>query len=166
VTAYIGLGANLGDSQAMLARAVEEIAALPGCRLLRTSRVYRTEPQGYKEQPWFHNQVLALEPGPSWTPEALLQALLSLEQKLGRQRNDQAPRYGPRVVDLDLLLFGDREMQTQGLTLPHPRMRERAFVLVPLAEIAPDLVFPDGLGVQAARDAISHSVTEDTISQE
>lgn len=127
--------------------------------------MYVTEPQGFKEQPWFHNQVLELECGPTWTPEAMLEGLLKVEQELGRQRNDRQQRFGPRIIDLDLLLFGDCVRETPRLTLPHPRMRGRAFVLVPLQDIAPDLVFPDGQSLGAALSALSFALDGNRISQ-
>jgi 2-amino-4-hydroxy-6-hydroxymethyldihydropteridine diphosphokinase len=159
----VGLGANLGDSAASLARACQALAALSDLCLDALSSVYRTEPQGFREQPWFHNQVARLLCGASWTPLALLDALLQLEQHLGRERG--GPRFGPRSIDLDLLLFGDSVLQDARLRLPHPRMRERAFVLVPLREIAPDLVFPDGQSIAQAIDRLAFQVEKTAIRQ-
>lgn len=171
--AYVGLGANLGDCVATLGKAVRELATLPGCELAQTSPLYRTEPQGLKEQPWFHNQVAALAVGDVWTPWAMLEVLLDIEARLGRQRGKrvgqgkgQGERFGPRHIDLDLLLFGDCRLQGPKLILPHPRMRERAFVLVPLHDIAPELVFPDGESLKAALDKITFHVHGDTIRQD
>lgn len=121
----------------MLARARAGIAALPGCALLAASSIYETEPQGYADQPWFHNQVLAVtaaEPDPA----RLLRSLLALETRLGRRRD--GPRFGPRCIDIDLLLYGDVLLDDPVCALPHPRLCERAFCLVPLLELAPDLV--------------------------
>ncbi len=140
--------------------------AWPQCELLQVSPLYRSEPQGLKDQPWFSNQVTALALGDTWTPHKLLQGLLALERELGRTRGPNAPRFGPRVIDLDLLLFGNVMLEEQGLMLPHPRMRERAFVLVPLYDIAPDLMFPDGGSLQEALAALHCEVRGDAIFQE
>jgi 2-amino-4-hydroxy-6-hydroxymethyldihydropteridine diphosphokinase len=131
-----------------LAAARERLEELPGARLVKASKVYETEPWGLKDQPWFHNQVLLLRLDPDWTPQAFLEALLGIEKDMGRKREGE--RFGPRIIDLDVLLFGDVVLESDALILPHPRMRLRAFILVPLAEIAPDLVFPDGEGVGLA----------------
>ncbi len=132
VLAYVGLGANLGDRDATIRRAVE----LLGAR--RVSTVCETEPWGYVDQPRFLNGVAEVETDEG--PRALLERLFEIERALGRTR--AGPRYGPRTIDLDLLLYGDLELDEPGLTLPHPRMHERAFVLEPLAELAPELVVP------------------------
>lgn len=131
-----------------MAAAGARLEALPGARLVKASKVYETEPWGLKDQPWFHNQVLLLRLDPDWTPLAFLKALLGIEKDMGRKREGE--RFGPRIIDLDVLLFGDVVLESDALILPHPRMRLRAFILVPLAEIAPDLVFPDGEGVGLA----------------
>jgi 2-amino-4-hydroxy-6-hydroxymethyldihydropteridine diphosphokinase len=149
VTAYVSLGSNQGDAPANLAAAREALAAMPEVKLLLASSVYRTEPQGLREQPFFVNQAIALACAPGLRAEILLERLLSIENALGRVRRG-AVRFGPRVIDLDLLLFGDARMESQRLVLPHPRMMERAFVLLPLAEIAPELVLPQGLTVPQA----------------
>ncbi len=159
----MGLGANIGDAAGALVRACQALVALPDLRLDALSSVYRTEPQGFREQPWFHNQVARLLCGASWTPLALLDALLQIEHYLGRERG--GPRFGPRSIDLDLLLFGDCVLQDARLIVPHPRMRERAFVLVPLREIAPDLVFPDGQTLTQAMDRLAYQVEKTAIRQ-
>jgi 2-amino-4-hydroxy-6-hydroxymethyldihydropteridine diphosphokinase len=133
--AYVGLGANLGDREATIRRAVE----LLGAR--RVSALRETEPWGYADQPRFLNGVAELETDEG--PRALLERLLAVERELGRTR--EGPRYGPRTIDLDLLLYGEQTIREPGLTVPHPRLHERAFVLEPLAELAPGLVVP-GLG--------------------
>ena len=124
---------------------------MPGVKVRAASNVYFTEPQGFKDQPWFANQVLALDCDPETDPLDLLLRLLSLETAMGRVRPDgdrdgagEAPweRFSPRIIDLDLLLFGDLVLGARPLTLPHPRMHERAFVLVPLLELDPDVVIP------------------------
>ena len=149
VIAYVGLGSNQGDGPAVLASARKAVAAFPGVRLSAASSLYRTEPQGLREQPFFTNQVLRLDCDPGLHPVSLLDMLLETENLLGRVR-EEAVRFGPRTVDLDLLLFGNESMNSERLTLPHPRMLERAFVLIPLAEIAPDLSLPQGMSVAEA----------------
>ena len=134
--AWIGLGANLGQPQSTLAQALREIAALPGTVLLQTSSVYRSAPV-QASGPDFYNAVAAIETQQS--PQALLQALQAIELAHGRERPF---RNAPRTLDLDLLLYGDLVVDEPGLTLPHPRMHLRAFVLRPLLEIAPALVHP------------------------
>ncbi|WP_295384400.1 2-amino-4-hydroxy-6-hydroxymethyldihydropteridine diphosphokinase [uncultured Thiodictyon sp.] len=133
VLAYIGLGSNLDDPRAQVARAMDELAGLPGCTLAARSSLYATAPVGPVAQPDFVNAVVAL--ATTLAPLALLGALQGLERDHGRVRD--GTRWGPRTLDLDLLLFGDLQIHLPGLVLPHPEMRRRAFVLVPLAEIAP-----------------------------
>jgi 2-amino-4-hydroxy-6-hydroxymethyldihydropteridine diphosphokinase len=130
--AYIGLGSNLGDREETIRRAVELLGAA------RVSTLIETEPWGYADQPRFLNAVAELETDEP--PRALLTRLLEIERELGRTR--EGPRYGPRTIDLDLLLYGDDRLDEPGLGLPHPRLHERAFVLEPLAELAPELVVP------------------------
>jgi 2-amino-4-hydroxy-6-hydroxymethyldihydropteridine diphosphokinase len=136
-TAYVALGSNLDDPEAQVERGFAALAALPGTLLRARSRRYRTPPWGVVDQPDFVNAVARLET--SLAPHALLDALLAIEARAGRVRG---LRYGPRVLDLDLLLYGDCELREAGLTLPHPRLHERAFVLLPLADLAPDLEVP------------------------
>ncbi len=137
--AYISLGSNLGDRAAYLARARAEVERSPGVRVTAASSLYETEPVGFREQGWFLNQVIAVET--LLAPTELLGRLQEIENLLGRVRT---LRWGPRVIDLDLLLYGRLVVATPELILPHPRMYERGFVLIPLCEIAPDLVHPDG----------------------
>ena len=165
ITAYVGLGSNLGDGPALLAAAREALAALPGVSLSRASSLYLTEPQGVRDQPFFTNQALELACGPDMRAGALLEALMATEQTLGRVRQG-AVRFGPRTVDLDLLLFGNEVMNSERLTLPHPRMLERAFVLVPLAEIAPDLMLPQGMSVAEALGLLRYRRQGNVICQE
>lgn len=145
--AFISLGSNLDDPEAQVEQALLEIAALPATRLLARSSLYRTAPVGYLDQPDFINAVAQVETG--LTPHELLDALLQLEQRRGRLR---AFRNAPRIIDLDVLLYDDLSCHEHGLTVPHPRMHERAFVLLPLLEIAPQCVIP-GLGAAAERMA-------------
>ena len=139
-TAFVCLGSNLGDAESNLALARKGLAALADVRLVCASSVYMTEPQDHADQPWFRNQVVQLWLGARYQPEALLRDLLELEARLGRVRStDPALRYGPRCIDIDLLLIDALRLETPFCTLPHPRMTRRAFVLEPLAEIAPGL---------------------------
>lgn len=147
-TAYIGLGSNLGDREAFLACGRKAIFArlrVPGGTMLSSS-IYETAPMYDLDQPPFLNQVVAIDT--ELAPEAVLRVLLAIEAQNGRERT--RPN-GPRTLDLDLLLVDRKIIQTPALTLPHPRLLERAFVLVPLLEIAPDLIHPlTGRPLQAA----------------
>ena len=162
--AFIGLGSNMDNPPQQLAAARSALTALPDVQLLAISPVYRTAPQGIKDQPWFHNQVAHLACGPQWSAPALLDALLALETALGRQRLGEA-RFGPRRIDLDLLLFGAELCKNERLCLPHPRMFERAFVLAPLQDIAPELVFPDGRSLRICLAALTYRIQADCIYQ-
>jgi 2-amino-4-hydroxy-6-hydroxymethyldihydropteridine diphosphokinase len=133
--AYVGLGANLGDREGTILAAVTE---LPG--VVAVSPLRETDPVGVTDQPQFLNGVVALET--ELAPRELLDLLLAVERRLGRERRE---RWGPRTIDLDLLLYGDEVIDEDGLTVPHPRLSERRFVLEPLADLAPKLVVP-GLG--------------------
>lgn len=133
-TAYIGLGSNLGDKEANLKRALELLDRSPGLRVTRTASFYRTAPVGYTRQDWFLNTVAEVET--ALAPGELLTLLLAIEKELGRVRTIH---WGPRMVDLDLLLFGGEEIDTPDLVVPHPRLSQRAFVMAPLAELAPEL---------------------------
>lgn len=160
--AYICLGSNMGDALACLATAREQLA-ISG-QLTAISSIYRTEPQDDKAQPWFHNQVVALET--FLAPRQLLVALQAIESNMGRVR-DAAHRFGPRVIDLDILMM--ENIETSGgnppLELPHPRMDRRAFVLVPLREIAPRLILPNGQSIDSLLGALEHRVEGDKIFQ-
>jgi 2-amino-4-hydroxy-6-hydroxymethyldihydropteridine diphosphokinase len=137
VTVFVALGSNLGDPPAQIRRALGTVAALPETRLVARSSLYRNPPSGYLDQPEFINAVAQIET--RLEPRELLEQLLAIERAHGRVRN--VPN-GPRTLDLDILLYGERTVREPGLTIPHPRMLERAFVLVPLAEIAPEAVVP------------------------
>ena len=139
-TAFIGLGSNLEDPHSQLQRAFAELDRLPDTRLVARSSLYRSAPLGYPDQPEFVNAVAEIET--ALTPQALLQALLQIERKHGRERTF---RNAPRTLDLDVLLYDDVQMHEHGLTIPHPQMHLRAFVLQPLLEIAPDVGIP-GIG--------------------
>ena len=132
--AYVGVGANLGDREATIRKAVE----LLGGDVVAVSRLRETEPWGYADQPPFLNGALLLETG--LEPRALLDRLLAVERELGRTRD--GPRYGPRTIDLDLLLYEDVVLDEPGLALPHPRLHERAFALEPLLDLDPDVAVP------------------------
>lgn len=138
-TAYVGLGSNMGDRMMNLARAVEAIAHLPETHVEQVSDAYESAPAYLEDQPSFLNAALQITT--SLEADALLGHLLDVEAALGREKTVDN---GPRVIDLDLLLFGDEEWNSDELTLPHPGLLERDFVLTPLIEIAPDLRLPDG----------------------
>ena len=144
--AAVGLGANLGDVARSVRDAIDALGQLPGTRLVQASRLYRTPAWGVTAQPDFINAVALLDTGLS--ARALLEALLDIERVHGRVRVD-GERWGPRTLDLDLLLFGDAVIDEPGLRVPHPHLHERAFALLPLVEIAPQLVIP-GIGNVAA----------------
>jgi 2-amino-4-hydroxy-6-hydroxymethyldihydropteridine diphosphokinase len=175
VRTYIGLGANVGDAAGTLAAAVHALAALPGARLRAVSRLYATDPVGVTEQPEFRNAVVALDvpagPDPDTGASALLIGLKRLERAFGRQPRE---RWGPREVDLDLLVFGrhrvDMARPPEGrsddpakvslpLTVPHPEARRRLFVLAPLEDLAPRLV-PPGWGETVATAAARRRAIE------
>ena len=139
--AYVGLGSNLGDRGAMLSRALELLGTDAELELVATSAVRETEPVGLREQPPFLNAAAAIET--ELSARLLLERLLEIERRLGRVR--EGPRFGPRTIDLDLLLLGDQVVDEPGLCVPHPRLAERRFVLEPLHELDPRLEVP-GLG--------------------
>lgn len=153
--AFVALGANIGDPVATIHSAIDALARLEGVRLLRASALYRTAPVGLKHQPDFINAVAEVETG--LEPHALLAALLGTEARFGRVRDR---RNGPRTLDLDLLLYDGLSLDTPDLTLPHPRLHLRAFVLVPLAEIAPDLAIPGRGSVAAWLPAVANQAIE------
>lgn len=144
-TAYVGLGANLGDRRVAIEEALRRLADEPGIDVTATSTIRKTAPVGYTDQPAFLNGVARLET--SLTAPELLDRLLAVERALGRERT--GPRFGPRTIDLDLLLYGDVTLDEPGLTVPHPRLHERRFVLEPLVELDPDLTLPDGRSAAA-----------------
>ena len=147
VRCYVALGANLGEPVSVVRAAMEALSTIKGAQLVARSSLYRTAPVGLLHQPDFINAVVALEldsavlPAPTW-----LQQLFAIEARFGRQRS---VKNAPRTLDLDLLLYGDLVSDAPACTLPHPRLHERAFVLAPLHDVAPDLVIP-GRGAVAA----------------
>ncbi len=137
---YIGLGGNIGDRRSYLERAVQALEADGEIEVAAVSSFRDTDPVGYREQPRFLNAAVAADT--ALAPGALLDRLLAIEDTLGRER--AGVRFGPRTIDLDLLLYGDQTIDEPELVVPHPRLAERRFVLEPLAELDPDLALPDG----------------------
>jgi len=136
--AYVGLGANLGDREAMLRSSIEQLAAEPGIDVVAVSTFRDTDPVGITDQPRFLNAAVAVET--DLAGRKLLDRLLGIERRLGRTR--EGPRFGPRTIDLDLLLYGDEQIDEPGLEVPHPRLHERLFALEPLADLDPELIVP------------------------
>lgn len=136
--AYVGLGANLGDRAETIRLALDRLAATPGLEVVGVSALRETDPVGITEQPRFLNGAAAIET--ELAPRELLDRLLEVERALGRVRTGE--RYGPRTIDLDLLLYGSDAVDEPGLTVPHPRLHERRFALEPLAELDPALEIP------------------------
>ncbi len=147
--AYVGLGANLGPREETLRRALELLGRSPGVDVLAVSELRETEPVGMIEQPAFLNGAAALET--SLSARELLDELLEVERTLGRVREE---RWGPRLIDLDLLLYGAETIDAPGLHVPHPRLHERRFALEPLAELDPQLVIPGRGRVSALLSAL------------
>ena len=139
--AFVGLGSNLGEREATLWQALEGLGATEGIEVVAVSSFRETDPVGVVDQPRFVNAAAALET--SLSPRELLERLLDVERSLGRDRAVEE-RWGPRTLDLDLLLYGGEAIDEPGLEVPHPRLAERAFVLEPLLELDPDLRLPDG----------------------
>jgi 2-amino-4-hydroxy-6-hydroxymethyldihydropteridine diphosphokinase len=148
VRAYVGLGSNLGDREVTLYAALEALGESSQVDVVAVSAFRETDPVGLVDQPRFVNAAAALETGLS--PRELLSLLLDIERDLGRDRR-QEKRWGPRTIDLDLLLYEDEVIDEPGLAVPHPRLTERAFVVVPLLELAPDLTLPDGRRLRDVR---------------
>ena len=148
VTCYLGLGSNIGDRRANLKEAFQRLAQIPTVEIIKTSSIYETAPVGPQDQPDFFNQVVeALVNCPA---RQLLGHIHRIEQEMGRVRTRQ---WGERIIDIDILLYGDETIDEPDLQIPHPQMLVRQFVLVPLAEIAPDLILPDGRRVTDAAAA-------------
>jgi 2-amino-4-hydroxy-6-hydroxymethyldihydropteridine diphosphokinase len=135
--AFIGIGSNVGDKRENCRRAIADISRFKQNRLIAQSSLYKTEPVGYTQQDWFINCVIEIET--SFTAYELLHVLEDIEISMGRKRTF---KWGPRIIDLDILFFNDETIQCEGLTVPHPEVQKRAFVLAPLCEIAGDYVHP------------------------
>ena len=153
--AYVGLGANLGDPVRQIGLAFNELDALPGTRLSARSPLYRSAPLGYEAQPDFVNAVAELRT--SLRAGELLAALLEIEDRHGRERSFQD---APRTLDLDLLLYGDEVLESERLTLPHPRLHERAFVLRPLLDLVPDIGIPGHGAARGLLERVQNQVLE------
>jgi len=148
--AYLGIGSNLGEPVINIKRALDLINSHEQIRVISVSSLYLTEPVGFEAQPWFYNCVAGIET--ELTPQALLEALQKVENMLGRVRDI---RWGPRTIDIDILLYAQIKMDEEFLTIPHPRMTERAFVMAPLNEIAGNVRLPDGRTVREVRNLLS-----------
>ena len=142
VKAFLSLGSNMGDRLEYLSKAIDKIAEIQGCNILNKSRVYETEPWGYENQEAFLNLCISIET--SLSPYELLESLQTIELELDRVRKIH---WGPRTIDIDILLFDDIICEDDKLTIPHPRMRERAFVLIPLYDIEKNLII-DGIKLE------------------
>lgn len=136
-TAFIAIGSNMESPAANCQRAMDRLADSPGMTLLARSSLYRSEPFGKTDQDWFVNAVVRIDT--SLSPEELLKTCLSIEQEMGRTRSE---KWGPRIIDLDILFYDDLILKLEGLEIPHPGIPERSFVLVPMNEIAPDCIHP------------------------
>ncbi len=154
--AYIGLGSNLDGPERQVRRGIAALRGLPQVKSLRASALYRTAPWGRLDQPPFINAVVEIET--EMAPRTLLEALLDAERAAGRRRDGTL--WGPRVLDLDVLLYGDACIDEPGLHLPHPRLHERAFVLLPLADLAPGLLVPGHGRVERLLSAVDCSGCE------
>ncbi|MCA1726124.1 MAG: 2-amino-4-hydroxy-6-hydroxymethyldihydropteridine diphosphokinase [Actinobacteria bacterium] len=148
VTAFLGLGSNLGDRLGTLEKAVRHLGKVEGIRVVRCSRIYETDPVGGPEQPDFLNAVLEIQT--ELSARDLLNACLDVEDTLGRQRH-KGVRWGPRAIDIDVLTYGDQDIFEEGLEVPHPRMHERGFVLVPLLELTADPPLPGSRKIATLR---------------
>lgn len=139
-TAYVGLGSNIGDRVGYVQQAHKLLNDTEGITVLESSSLYETEPYGYKDQEWFVNAVLMINT--TLDPNKLLEECLRIEKQLGRVRTPEIARWGPRTVDIDILLYDQLVILTDKLQIPHPRLNQRAYALVPLLEIIPDFVHP------------------------
>lgn len=150
-TVFVGLGANLGPAEASVRAAIAALGAVPQTSLVAASRLYRTPAWGREDQPDFINAVAQLHT--SLAPVPLLEALLGIEQSFGRERH-AGERWGPRTLDLDLLLYAEQVIDLPQLQVPHPHLQGRAFVLLPLSELAPEAIVPGHGTVQHALQAV------------
>ncbi|HET6489370.1 MAG TPA: 2-amino-4-hydroxy-6-hydroxymethyldihydropteridine diphosphokinase [Syntrophales bacterium] len=159
VISYLGIGSNLGDPIENCRTALREIASLKSTQVLRRSSLYRTEPVGDKRQDWFVNGVLEVRT--AFTAPHLLKALQWVEQTLGRVRTE---KWGPRTIDIDILLYGQEIIETGDLVIPHPEMHKRRFVLVPINEIAPYVIHPRyGVSMKGLLDRLEDSLVVERI---
>ncbi len=158
--AYIGLGSNIGNRVENLARALEMIQAVGGINIYRQSSLYETAPWGNTQQEDFINQVIEIET--DLDPLDLLHQLQDIEIKLGRRRSE---RWGPRNIDLDILLYGKETIDLEELKVPHPYLMQRLFVLIPLAEIDPELEFPDGSKIREVLVRVTNSAAASGLRQ-
>ncbi len=151
IIAFVGIGSNLRDPAVQCRDAFRRIGAIPEIRLLRRSSLYRTEPVGFQDQAWFINAVAEIRTG--MRPRKLLDTLKGIEHEMGRT---DGPRRGPRVIDLDLLLYGQEVVAEEGLIIPHPEMHRRRFVLEPLCELASYVIHPAfGVSVRGLLDRLT-----------
>ena len=134
---YLSIGSNVGDSLRNVSQAVERIGLARGIKFLAQGGVYETEPQNVKEQKWFVNTAVAVDT--DLPPRVLLEKTCAIENAMGRERNE---RWGPRVIDIDIVFYGDVKLETPSLTIPHPSTEKRRFVLQPIADIDPDVMHP------------------------
>lgn len=142
--AYLGLGSNMGDKEQNIRDALNKLSANPRIKLLKLASLYETSPWGNTDQDWFLNTVVEIDTDLS--PQELLKVMSQVEEELGRVREQ---RWGPRTLDLDILLYGEDKVNEPDLQIPHPRLTQRAFVLVPLAELNPNMTLPDGQSLKA-----------------
>jgi 2-amino-4-hydroxy-6-hydroxymethyldihydropteridine diphosphokinase len=149
---FLGLGTNLGDREQNLRETIARLKAAEGVNFLRQSRVYQTEPMHIADQPEFLNMVVEIEVDAEMRPCDLLAIVKGIEKDIGRTQRE---RWGPREIDIDILLFGDERIAEEDFEVPHPRMWGRAFVLAPLADLAPELTSPTGETAREAADRLS-----------
>lgn len=163
VEVFLGLGSNIGLCSNNLQNAIAAIIENKGIRLIRQSKVYETQPLEFPHQPWFHNQVILVDVFESLTPRRLLNLLKDIETRMGRTRSSSK---GPRIIDLDILTYGNMVIAEQGLRIPHVSIKNRAFVLVPMMDICPDFVFPDGECLKKIIDKLEFKLEENRICQQ
>ncbi len=159
---YLGLGSNIGDKERNIERAQFFISSLKGVEYVKSSSLYLTEPWGNQDQEWFLNKALYVKCSSVWTPFSFLKKMLEIEDKMGRKRD---LKWGPRTIDIDLLIFGDFVINTKELVLPHPYITKRAFVLVPLLEIDPYLRLPTGEILKEELKKLNYRVENNKIYQ-
>lgn len=160
VISLLGVGSNMGNPAANCAAADRHLSEIGGVTVLRRSSLYRTQPVGVEDQDWFVNGVIEVRT--ALGPHPLMDALVGVEKKMGRIRNG---KWGPRIIDIDILLYGQAVIDEEGLVIPHPRLHERRFVLVPLDEIAPHAIHPAfGISVRGLLDRLQDTSTVEWLS--